>query len=671
MSRIDLPKIYNPARQTAEELIDNFVVRTALFKEIFKDIRESRMTHPEQHYIIRGIRGQGKTTLLLRLVYEIQRDKKLSKTIIPICFNEEQYNISRLFKLWETVAEYLQAHDGFGGLYKEMQQLEDDADYEARCFDLLEKTLKANKKKMVLFIDNIDDILNKFSKTERQRLREVFTECAEMRVVGASSGVLEFHHDYGQPFYEFFKTPMLQGLTTTETRTLLLKLSEYYKKDEVAAIVQNQPGRVEALRRITGGVIRTIVIMFQMFADDPDGKAFLDLEAILDSVTPLYKERMDKLSTQHQEIVDCIALNWDAITAGEIAKKIRIPSKAVSAQLKQLEKYHIIEKVETSTKNHLYRISERFFNIWYLMRHGRKWDEKRVRFLVEFLQIWCDKKELADRAMAHIRSVKEGKAYDKHVLYMAEALCRTPIERDLQDQILKETRSYLEKEKSPLTEYLSKSDKEVSQSAIECMQAGKIEDAIKNCESIKHKDGDDLTVLGNCYVQSGNLKKAEESYLIAIEKGHAGAMNGLAWLYFEQKQKKAEALTYARSAFEKKQEPVIAHTYAMVLLWHDMIDKAVEVSNRFLSDRQVIDDHPEDIQKFLLLLIAKKQYHTALNMFNDNPSHLKDRFKPVYYALMHFMKDEYPDEWRKMGGELKETVDEITKAVHRLAKAYA
>ena len=74
MSRIDLPKIYNPANQTPQELIDNFVVRTKIFKEIFEDIKNSEMECPEQHYIVQGIRGQGKTTLLLRIAYEIVND---------------------------------------------------------------------------------------------------------------------------------------------------------------------------------------------------------------------------------------------------------------------------------------------------------------------------------------------------------------------------------------------------------------------------------------------------------------------------------------------------------------------------------------------------------------------------------------------------------------------
>jgi predicted NACHT family NTPase len=136
MSRADLPKIYNPATQSSRELIENFVVRTKLFKEIYEDIKNSDMRHPEQHYIIQGIRGQGKTTLLLRIAYEIDNNEELRKKLIPIRFNEEQYSISRLFKLWESIAEYLEELDEIDGLYEAMQVHADKPDYEWQCFRL-------------------------------------------------------------------------------------------------------------------------------------------------------------------------------------------------------------------------------------------------------------------------------------------------------------------------------------------------------------------------------------------------------------------------------------------------------------------------------------------------------------------------------------------------------
>lgn len=82
---------------------------------------------------------------------------------------------------------------------------------------------------------------------------------------------------------------------------------------------------------------------------------------------------MDNLSNIQKELVDIIALNWDAVGVKEIAEKAKIESKSVSAQLVQLEKNNRITKKPTSIKNNFYQIKDRFFNIWYLMRYGKKW----------------------------------------------------------------------------------------------------------------------------------------------------------------------------------------------------------------------------------------------------------------------------------------------------------
>ncbi len=704
MSRIDFPYIYNPANQSPNELIENFVVRTKIFADIFEDIKNSEMKHPEQHYIIQGVRGQGKTTLLLRLAYEIKRDKKLKAHLIPIVFNEEQYNVSRLYKLWETVAEYLEEDSEIQGLSQKMQQFENDDDYEQQCFNLLEDSLKTDKKKIILFIDNIDQMLTRFSEMEHHRLREVFIESAELRIIGASSVSLEFHYDYGQPFYQFFRMPQLKGLNKRETKLLLLKLGERHQIERVKNIIDNQPGRVEALRRMTGGVIRNIILMFEIFVDDSKGVAFSDLEKILDSVTPLYKHRMDKLPPQQQEIIDFIALNWDAVSTKEIAQKTKIESKAVSAQLKQLENHRIIEKEKTNTKNHLYRIEERFFNIWYLMRHGKKWHEKKVQFLVEFLQIWCDTDELENRAKSHIAAIKKGFVYERHAIYWTEALARTAIKRELQHELLSETRDYVDKSYPELKGDVSQSDYELKEAAKQAFQAKDFAKATQQLQQIKFKDEDDLNAIAYIYqIEIKDFNKAEQFYLKAVKKDHTSAMynlafmyetefkdfknaeqfylkavkkddpqamNSLAWMYFTNKIKKSEAIKYAGSAFKVDNNIYNAHTYATILLWNNEIKKAYKIAGVFLQDKNSFENFPDDIILFFLLLIAKKQYHLALNTFNNNPLNLKDRLKPVYYALMYFLQDEFPNEFRKMGGELKQTVDEIIKKISKLEKDY-
>jgi len=548
-----LSHIYNPLNQTEEEALKNFVVRQKEFRCIFNDIKGSTMAHPEPHYVIQGQRGQGKTTLLLKLYYEIRRDEQLNRFIIPIIFKEEQYHIGSLFDLWAHTAEILEEEDPeFVGLYEAIDVVYDSRDAESAAFGLVEKALKEKKKKLVLLLDNIGQLLAKLEEREHHRLREILLSCAEIRIIGASAVVLEYTFDYSKPFYELFRLITLEGLTEPDTVALLLNLGEHYGQESIKRIVANEPGRIETLRRLTAGVPRTIILLFEIFVDHENGGAFQDLEFVLDRVSPLYKHRMDDLSPQQQKIVDAIAMNWDAMGVKEIAGKTRLESKAVSSQLKLLEKNHIIHKVKTSTKNYYYQVTERFFNIWYLMRYGKRHGKNRVLWLVHFLQDWCSPEDLIDRARKHIDALGRGMLYPKHALYFTEALAAASIPDELQHEVITRAREFLGKADKALLKELSKSDIELFEEAGKFYENGEFLKALQKLEDIQNKTS---TVLFNMALLFHNeikdYKKAEEYYRRAVEKGHTNAIYNLAILYQDEYKDYQKAEKYYLMAVEK------------------------------------------------------------------------------------------------------------------------
>lgn len=767
-----LPSIYNPSNQSADELISNFVIRLKEFEELFSVITLENRKTALQHFIIQGQRGYGKTTLLWRLYYEITNEPELNAWLIPIIFDEEQYYIHSLSNLWEEIAGQLESENAsFCGLKDGITKILDSESDEEKAFETIINVTKKNNRRILVLWDNFGQAFAKFSRKDRQRLREVLITCNHLRIIGASTVVMEYNFDYSQPFYEFFKIISLDELDTQETISLLKNLGQSYKADEINKVIQNQPGRIEALRRLTGGVPRTIVLLFEIFVDDVDGHSFKDLEMLLDKVTPLYKQRMDDLPTQQQAIVDAIAMNWDAISVKELSARTRMPGKAISAQLNLLEKNQLIKKIPTTTKNHLYQLNERFFNIWYLMRHGRRKKRNQVRWLVEFLESWCCVDELIKRTKQHIEAMKQGTLYERHAYYLSQALAKTPIPAGLQDSLIKETRDYLQNKNSSLVMELDKSFYEASedilddlknndeQSAIRKLQnqnyaIGKIYytigrvfhvnlsqyDKAKYYYEIAVEQGDsqamfnlanlfatefkdfakaeqyylkaieqgvsmalnNLAILYRIYIKDfvkaeqyylkaieqgdsralNNLAtlyqtefkdfaKAEKYYLMAIEEGDPQAMNDLAWQYFEQRINKLNALELARNSFDKLKNIYSAPTYSMILLWNDEIEKALEIAREFISDVNAHEKFPMDIQMFLLMLLAKKQYHYVYNLFTENKCEIKDRYKPIYYALMYFMQDKYPNVFKKMGSELKETVMEIVEKIKQMESDYA
>lgn len=713
---LSIPYLYNPQNQSKEALIKGFVVRKKMFERIFREIKGAKMKHPEQHFLVEGKRGMGKTTMLLRLSYEVERDTLLRKWLIPLVFNEEEYGIRKLFKLWERIAELLsEKQTFFFGLRNKMKLLsashDSDEEYEKAAFNLLTKTLAQEQKKIILFIDNATDMFSKFSDKDAHRFRKVLQTSSDIRIVAASAIPVRPFYDYRHPFYEFFKIEHLQGLDTNATFDLLSKIGGLSSEQDIESFLVQNRGRIETVRRLTGGVIRTILLLYELFTDEDQGAAFQDLETILDRVTPLYKHRMDDLSATQQEIVEAIALSWDAVSVKEITQLTRMESKVISAQLSLLVKNDIVHKIRTTTKNNLYQISERFFNIWYLMRNGRHSDRNRVIWLVRFLEEWCDELEITARARQHLKALKKGN-YDPYAaLQLSEALAFTRhLPYDIQHELLEDTRLYLEKTTKELSPRLSKSDHSLQQKAKTYFAQRDYNQAIIVLQKMRKTDYLSLAYIYE--VGLGDLESAEHFYLKAQEAGMPDADYFLACLYHQQANRfrKAEQLYLAavkrgngKAAFalgtlylgkKKFEQARTSFTNAaslqifdarLMLIFIDItiLKKAYEAEAaliQLLNEPTLLStDFTYTTERLKLLglgfifLLSREHQEFLYHFFNTEKAQkkqLQDRFKPIYYTLLYFLKDNHPNAYLRMGAELKETVEEIVERVEALRENF-
>ncbi|UTJ07820.1 NACHT domain-containing protein [Arcobacter roscoffensis] len=625
---------YTPDEMPEDEFLKRFVVREKVFEEIFKDIKASDYEVANQHFIIVGQRGQGKTTLLRKILIETKKDKNLSKFLIPVKFAEEQYQIRSLSRLWEEVADYLQSmyEDIFPNILDDMEEFFEDEDYELKAFSYFEKHIKKENKKLLILVDNIDELIGKFSQKEQRRFREILLTSSSFRIIGGSTKMLEQHYDYSKPFYEFFKIVKLKGFNSEESKKFLLSYANTEEKKKIKEVIENTPERLEVIRQLTGGVPRTLVMLFDIFLDE-EGTAFDDLLKILDEVTPLYKHRMDDLPDQLQEIVHTIAINWDGMYTKEIAKKTRMESKAISAQLKKLEKYEIIES-ESIGKNKIYKIKERFFNIWYLMRFGRKKDRQRVEWLIAFLNSWCTKEELEFRAISLTQRIKEKDLNPNYVYYMSEALrfCNLNIEIDI--NLKMNSREYFKKIESSYLNELSSSDNEIGVISRQLANDGEVGKAVVLLEKSKRKSPFLLWQLSEFYIILGRYNEATE---LTKELANKLGLMKMGYLYL----------------------------YAELLFECDKFNSCVLEIKKFLpfcEDSVIL----EILTKYIIKLSSKKQYNLAKELLELKEYNLKEKLKPIWFALMKLMQDEYPNEYKKMGAELESSVNEVLEEIEKL-----
>jgi Fe2+ or Zn2+ uptake regulation protein len=700
-------KLFNPASQPKEILIENFVVRTKVFEKIFKDIEKGNMKYPEQHYLLQGLRGMGKTTLLLRLKYEVEKNKKLNNWLIPVFFNEESYDLSSLSNLWEKLLKYLDDYWGIGNkLYDQTEKFIGSSDYEKLCFDLLIEALHERKQKLLILFDNFGELfLDNLKERETHRFREILMHCNDIRIVAASAIVLEDQHDYSKPFFEFFRIIYLDGLNKDETLDLITKLQE--KETDKKIDIEKNKAKIETLALLTGGVIRTILLLYEVLLSDENGTALRDLDIILDRITPLYKHRMDALPVQQRKIVDVVAKSWDAISVKDIASQIRddgkpMQGKAISAQLAQLEKNNVIEKKETTTKNNFYQLRERFFNIWYLMRNGDRYDRCKVEWLTKSIELLYsnDENGLEGFINSHIEKLKKGNYNPDSAMLILEAINNSKTvsvlnKLKLYNETINEVhedsisishrfkfdeskiRALIVKDAScdSAVEYLRECGLDnqniyeiIIWSAVDLIEKQELLKYFRKLRELEFYDflAMEAFTLFDLKEKNNAEKLLAENYKKTKNRVLERCSCMLAVFYFTDKKNKLEALKLVNGKAELRESQEININ---VLLWNNKIEEAKDEFYKMV--KKYFRDVDLDLTIYLLLFIAKKQYYTVLNLFNDSNYQLKDKYKPLYYALMHFMKDEYPNEYLKMGSELEPVVKQLIDNINQLAIDYA
>ncbi len=634
--------LYNPDRKSKDELIAEFVVRTEVYEDIMHDLETSDMQHPEQHYLLVGQRGAGKTTLLHRIKYGINDSPKLNSWLIPIVFSEEQYNFSELANLWENVGQYLEDYEGFNGLYNEMELHITKSNFEEKCLDILEKHLTKKNKKIVLLIDNIGDLLKKIDELEVRRLREILQTKGFIRLIAGSPFYLESILDYQQPLFEFFKVIRLDGLNKAETERLLLKLGEVHgEKDKIERIIKESPQRIEAMRNLTGGVPRTMALLFRIFIDNEHSNSIKDLEKILDAVTPLYKHRMDDLPKQQQKIVDAVARNWDAISVKDLKDKVRLESKVISAQLRQLEKNQIIDKKTTDTKNHEYLLKERFWNIWFLMRYGRKDDKERVIWLVRFLESWCDNDEITKRIESFVVKTKEGKMGKVEVDLFNDvytSLSRLSLNQKL---ILRET---------PV-EYITKrmelSDEELFKAALLMYDKKNFSKLVTYLSELNKVTEYQKAKIAHLLIK---LDTADQNLLFTLFSDSSSG-NGEYQAFYEFSLVILLVLG-SNLLLEKEVNADIISKIIEQLLKCVILFKEAD----FSFEKKLAKAYFEHLISEHLVLTSKKIVNEVKFQFENKTIHFKDVFKPLYYAVEYF---DQPEKIQNLPSEIANVTFEI------------
>ena len=436
--------LYNPSRLSDEEIVASFAARQAVFDRIMADIASEKPKSRAQHHLIIGQRGMGKSTLLARIAAELRTQAELSAVYIPLVFAEEQYAVDRLSKFWlnclDSLADACEkagdtvAPKRIDDLVRKLESRPGSTaaldEGQSEILDAFLSEAKTLKRRPVLLVDNLQLVFERISAQQQHVLRELLMRPGGPLLIGASPSPPPESQDYGAAFYDHFKTHYLPSLSVAEMRQLMLTLAEKFGNTTIRDRITRHPHRLSVLRQLTGGNPRTTVTLFFLYAEDFADTVFGDLENLLDRVTPLYKARFEELSPQQQVVGSAVANHWDPVTARQLADATSLPITGISPQLDRLERIGFIERValhgESSTG---YQISERFFNVWFLMRSSSRRKKREVEFLTRFIESFYEKDDRS--RLAQLMLTERDLSPDRHL--WARALASTLKEGDGRD----------------------------------------------------------------------------------------------------------------------------------------------------------------------------------------------------------------------------------------------
>ncbi|MCY4036230.1 MAG: hypothetical protein OXF64_02095, partial [bacterium] len=306
---------------------------------------------------------------------------------------EESYEGSSVGEFWleclAHVADQAARGENDPDLHRTMEELRtigDDRILGDRCLGALQDFSDREGKRLVLLVENLNMMFKDMSDPEAGwRLRKVFQ--TEPRIVLLASSTSRFDEidDPEHALYEQLRMVPLRALGTNECGALW----------ETVSGRPTRPGMIRSLEILTGGSPRLITIVARFGSEISFRKLMASLLDLIDDHTGYLKSHLESLPAQERRVYLALAALWKPATTREISDQARLDTNKCSAQLKRLVERGAVQTAGGSARRKQYYLTERLYNIYYLLRRSRSSDHL-VDALIRFMESYYSPSELMD-----------------------------------------------------------------------------------------------------------------------------------------------------------------------------------------------------------------------------------------------------------------------------------
>lgn len=352
-----------------------------------------------QHILVIGQRGMGKTHLLRVLFHRIQPFIKEKKVIVAY-FSEEEYGIANYFDFLVRILNsflkwYGEEQDNIKNKIAELQNTPFSSQI-SKAEEIIEEFCSG--KPLLILAENFSDILAALSPgNEQGQLRSWLYTSDRISIIATSQALSNDFDKENRPFFGFFTNYYLKNLTFPESLEFLIGISILDNRADVTDFLKHK-GRpqIKALYELVKGNHRLLVTFYEFLKTDTLARLSTHFIKTINDLKPYYESFIRYLPPQQQKILRYIALSRKPQNGVDICKNCFIEQRTFSKQISELTRKGLIEAITdpTDKRNKLYDINEPLLRISIEVGEHR---EGITALFVDFLANFYSREELLER----------------------------------------------------------------------------------------------------------------------------------------------------------------------------------------------------------------------------------------------------------------------------------